>query len=251
MKKILYLFFTLCLFVTDIASAQAPKQVTWIFYPGDMEVYQGNKMQNRRTDRGAFLPVLWKMDSHYVLVEFHKEFDVPATEEVKLYVEGTYNVKIDGKAFIGYPKSITMPAGHHKLSLKVYCQDNVPAIFVQGKTVVSDPSWLVTFEDKEWIDATGKVSDKSGTTYLNAGAWSFNDPLSLPSKYKLPTEPMNAVKTDKTEHGFFLDFGKETFGFVKLHGLKGKGMLHIYYGESKEEAMSTEHCETLYELTIN
>jgi len=251
MKKILYLFLTLCLVGTDMALAQAPKQATWIYYPGDFEVWLGNKMQNRRTDRGAFLPVLWKMDSHYVLVEFHKDFDVPAAEELKLYVEGIYNVKIDGQAFVGYPKSITMPAGHHKLSLKVYCQEKVPAVFVQGKTVVSDASWLVTFEDKEWIDATGKVSDKSGTTYLNAGAWNFNDPLSPPSQYKLPTEPMNAVKTDRTDHGFFLDFGKETFGFVKLQGLRGKGKLHIYYGESKEEAMSVEHCETLDELTIN
>jgi len=250
MKKIIYILLLCGLFGSHFASAQA-KKATWIYYPGDFEVWLGNKMQNRRTDRGAFLPVLWKMDSHYVLIEFHKDFDVPANEEVKLYVEGTYNVKIDGQAFVGYPKSITMPAGHHKLSLKVYNQANVPSIFVQGKTVTSDDSWLVTFEDKEWIDASGKVSDKSGTTYLNAGAWNFNDPLSPPSKFSLPTVPQHAVSSDKQAHSFFLDFGKETFGFIKLHGLKGKGKLHIYYGESKEEALSADHCETLDELTIN
>lgn len=251
MKKLFYIFLLLGLFAVNPVSAQAPKQATWIYYPGDYEVWLGNIMQNRRTDRGSFLPVLWKMDSHYVLVEFHRDFDVPAPEQVKLYVEGQYNVKIDGQAFIGYPKSITMPAGHHKLSLKVYCQDRVPSIFVQGKTVVSDTSWKVTFEDKEWIDATGKVSDKSGTMYLNASAWNFNDPLSPPSKFRLPTQPMQAVSTQRANHSFFLDFGKETFGFVKLHGLKGKGKLHIYYGESKEEALSTDHCETLDELDIN
>ncbi|EHQ27457.1 alpha-L-rhamnosidase-like protein [Mucilaginibacter gracilis] len=240
--------FFIILLITDSALAQ---KATWIYYPGDFDIWLGNKMQNRRTDRGAFLPVLWKMDSHYVLVEFHKDFDVPATEEVKLYVEGMYNVKVDGQAFVGYPKSITVPSGHHKVSLKVYCQDRVPAIFVQGKTIVSDDSWLVTFEDKEWIDATGKVSDKSGTTYLNAGAWNFNDPLSPPSKFSLPTVPQHAMSSDKKANSFFLDFGKETFGFVKLHGLKGKGKLHIYYGESKEEAQSVDHCETLDELMIN
>ncbi|MGZ3762575.1 MAG: alpha-L-rhamnosidase-related protein [Mucilaginibacter sp.] len=232
----------------DVAIAQT---ATWIWYPGDYEIWLGNKMQNRRTDRGAFLPVLWKMDSHYVLIEFHKDFDVPAAEEVKLNVEGIYNVKIDGQAFVGYPKSITVPAGHHKLSLKVYSQGNVPSIYVLGKTIVSDDTWLVTFEDKEWIDATGKVSDKSGTTYLNAGSWNFNDITSPPSKFKLPTVPQYAIKSEKTPHSFFLDFGQETFGFVKLHGLKGRGNLHIYYGESKEEALSTEHCETLDELAIN
>ena len=251
MKKILYVLLLLCLAAPDGAFAQTPKKATWIYYPGDFEVWLGNKMQNRRTDRGSFLPVLWKMDSHYVLVEFHKDFDVPAAEQLNLYVEGIYNVKIDGQAFVGYPKSITMPAGHHKLSLKVYCQEKVPAVFVQGQTVVSDDSWLVTFEDKEWIDATGKVSDKSGTTYLNAESGNFNDPLSPPSKFKLPVEAMSAVKTDRTANGYFLDFGKETFGFIKLHGLKGHGKLHIYYGESAEEAHSTDHCETLDELDIN
>ncbi|MDB4919573.1 alpha-rhamnosidase [Mucilaginibacter sp.] len=243
-------FATLLIMVlfTDLAFAQ---KATWIWYPGDYEIWLGNKMQNRRTDRDSFLPVLWKMDSHYVLIEFHKDFNVPAAEEVKLNVEGIYNVKVDGQAFPGYPKSITVPAGHHKLSLKVYCQNHVPSIFVQGKTIVSDDTWLVTFEDKEWIDATGTVSDKSGTTYLNAGSWNFNNILSPPSQFKLPTEPQYAVKSDKAPHSFFLDFGKETFGFVKLHGLKGRGKLHIYYGESKEEALSTDHCETLDELTVS
>ena len=236
------------LVVGDFAIAQ---KATWIWYPGDYEIWLANKMQNRRTDRGAFLPVLWKMDSHYVLVEFHKDFDVPAAEEVKLNVEGIYNVKVDGQAFIGYPKSITVPAGHHKLSLKVYCQDRVPSIFVQGKTIVSDASWLTTFEDKEWIDATGKVSDKSGTTYLTAGSWDFDNIQSPPSKFKLPVKPQYAVNGEKKASSFFLDFGKETFGFIKLHGLRGKGTLHIYYGESKEEAQSTDHCETLDELHIN
>lgn len=250
MKKIIYILLLCGLLAPEIASAQA-KKATWIYYPGDFEIWLGNKMQNRRTDRGAFLPVLWKMDSHYVLIEFHKDFDVPATEEVKLYVEGIYNLKIDGQAFVGYPKSITIPAGHHKLSLKVYNQGNVPSIFVQGKTVVSDDTWLVTFEDKEWIDASGKVSDKSGTTYLNAGSWNFNDPLSPPSKFRLPTVPQHAVHAQRTNNILLLDFGKETFGFVKLHGLTGKGKLHIYYGESKEEALSVDHCETLDELDIN
>ena len=247
MKK-LYIILLLLLVAGDFAIAQ---KATWIWYPGDYEIWLANKMQNRRTDRGAFLPVLWKMDSHYVLVEFHKDFDVPAAEEVKLNVEGIYNVKVDGQAFIGYPKSIKVPAGHHKISLKVYCQDRVPSIFVQGKTIVSDASWLTTFEDKEWIDATGKVSDKSGTTYLKAGSWNFDDIQSPPSKFKLPVKPQYAVGGEKKADSFFLDFGKETFGFVKLHGLRGKGTLHIYYGESKEEAQSTDHCETLDELSIN
>jgi len=240
----------LMLFCFGIQEVNAQK-ASWIWYPGDFDIYMSNIMQNRRTERGSFFPPFWKMDSHYVLVDFHKEFNLAVAEEVKLYVEGTYNVKIDGQALFGFPKVITIPAGKHKLSLKVYGQAKVPAIFVQGKTVVSDATWLTTFEDKEWIDASGKTSDKSGTTFVNAGTWNLTDPLTPPSRFKLPVIPMKAVTTDRNKNGSVVDFGKETFGFVKLHGLKGKGKLMIYYGESTEEALSTDKCETLDVLELD
>ncbi|PWS28816.1 alpha-rhamnosidase [Pedobacter yonginense] len=227
------------------------QKASWIWYPGDFDIYMSNVMQNRRTERGSFFPVFWKMDSHYVLVDFHKEFNLAQAEAVKLFVEGTYNVKIDGQAISGFPKTIQIPAGKHKLSLKVYNQAHVPAIFVQGKTIVSDETWLSTFEDKEWIDASGKTSDKSGTTFLSAGSWNMTDPQILPSQFKLPTVPLSAINKANINNGYLSDFGKETFGFIKIHGLKGKGKLNIYYGESREEALSTEKCETLDALDID
>ncbi|PWG80702.1 alpha-L-rhamnosidase-related protein [Pararcticibacter amylolyticus] len=247
MKKIFILLTMLSLG----AELTAQSRATWIWYPGDFEVWLSNRMQNRRTERGSFFPPFWRMDSHFVLVDFHKVFEVPAEEQVELHVEGQYNVKIDGKGISGYPRTITMPAGKHKLSLKVFCQDRVPAIFVKGKSVVSDSSWLVTYEDKEWIDASGKASDQSGTTWLSAGSWNFDSSSTPPSKFTLATTPQQAVKTEKTADGLLVDFGKETFGYVKLEGLKGQGRVSVYYGESKEEALATETCETLDHLDIN
>ena len=224
---------------------------TWIWYPGDFEIVLANKMQNRRTERGTFFPVFWKIDSHYVLMDFHKVFDVPAPETVDIYVEGEYNVKLDGKAFEGSPKQIVVPAGKHKINIKVFNQANVPAIYVKGKTIVSDASWLVTFEDKEWIDETGKASDISATKWLNAGSWNFNSPTQLPSQFALPVREQKAISTVKGENSMLVDFGKETFGFIQLNGLSGKGKLSVYYGESEEEALSTEHCETLDRVDVN
>ena len=249
MKFKLALF--LALSATLFADQAYAQKASWIWYPGDFDIYMSNVMQNRRTERGSFFPVFWKMDSHFVLVDFHKELNLAEPEEVKLFVEGTYTVKIDGKAFSGFPKSIIIPAGRHKLSLKVYNQAHVPAIFVQGKTVRSDESWLSTFEDKEWIDASGKTSDKSGTTFVAAGSWHFTDPLTAPSAFKLPVTPHYAVKTEKVNRGTLADFGKETFGFIKVHGLRGKGKMSIFYGESKEEALSTDSCETLDYLDLD
>lgn len=239
------LAFILC---TNIFAQKA----TWIYYPGDYEIWLGNEMQNRRTERGAFFPPFWKMDSHYVLVEFSKKLDLQQPEDIEIFVEGRYNVKLDGKLQTGNPSKITIPAGKHSLNIKVHNQANVPSIYVKGKTIQSDDTWLVTFEDKEWIDESGKASDtSSGTTYLNASAWNFNSSDTPPSKFTLATTPMAAVKSEPKGNGTLIDFGKETFGFVQFHELKGKGKITIYYGESPEEALDTQFCETLDQLDIN
>lgn len=224
---------------------------TWIWYPGDYEIWLSNQMQNRRTDRGTFFPVFWKVDSHYPLMDFHKTFDLKEAEVISIYAEGQYNVKLDGKPFEGTPAKITVPAGKHKINIKVFSQQAVPSVYVKGKTIVSDGTWLTTFEDKEWIDETGKTSDISATKWLNAGYWNFNSPQQPPSKFKLPVTALKAVSKQVNNNSMLVDFGKETFGFIKLHGLKGKGKLTIYYGESKEEALSKDGAVTVDWLTIN
>lgn len=236
------------LLLADTAMAQ---KATWIWYPGDYEVWLSNKMQAKRAERGSFKPPFWKLDSHFAQVEFHKDFTLAAAEKAELNVEGQYNVKLDGKFLTGYPKQIEIPAGKHRLSLKVFNQATVPAIFVKAPHLVSDTSWLVTYEDKEWIDASGKTSDISATKYYPAGAWNLDDPASTPSEFKLPTKEQPAVSENKKGHSIFVDFGRETFGFVQLIGLKGRGKVALYYGESKEEASSPETCETLDRMEVN
>jgi alpha-L-rhamnosidase len=240
MKKYFLLSFIIFCGVASVA-----QRATWIWYPGDYEIWLSNKMQNRRTERGTFFPPFWRMDAHYVLVDFHKEFNLSQPEEVKIFVEGSYNVKLDGKAFEGTPAQIKVPAGKHRINIKAWGQANVPTIFVQGKTIVSDSSWLVTYEDKEWIDESGKASDQSGTSWANAGSWNFNDPQIMPSMFSLPGKHLRPVQVTKNGRAMLVDFGRETFGSIMLHGINGKGTISLYYGESEEEALSTTHCETL------
>lgn len=227
-------------------------QAKWLWYPGDFEIWLGNEMNNRRTERGAFFPHFWKMDSHYVLVEFSKQIDLAQPEEIEIAVEGTFNIKLNGKLQFGMPQKFMLPAGKHSLNIKVWNQATPPAIFVKGKTVFSDSSWKVTYEDKEWIDESGKASDTSATVYMaSASSPDFDSAEKRPSQYKLATEPHKAVKTEKKGKGLLVDFGRETFGFLKLHNIKGNGKVEIYYGESAEEALDKAFCETLDKLAFD
>ena len=54
--------------VGALALSAAASAQTWIWYPGDYEIWLGNQMNNRRTERGAFFSPFWKTDSHYVVV---------------------------------------------------------------------------------------------------------------------------------------------------------------------------------------
>ncbi|MGB8192078.1 MAG: alpha-rhamnosidase [Chitinophagaceae bacterium] len=249
-KKIIYRLIGMMLLVCAFAFEMKAQQATWIWYPGDFEIWLGNQVQNRRTERGSFFPPFWKLENHYVLMDFHKDFDLAAPEQVSIAVEGNYTIKLDGKAFPGTPALISVPAGKHRLSIKVFNQSAVPSVYVKGNKIISDASWLVTYEDKEWIDETGKASDQSGTTWLTAGSGNFNEASMPPSTYRLPTDPVSSVKTIRNAQSIVADFGKETFGFIKLHGVKGNGKLNIYYGESSAEALDTAYCETLDNLMI-
>ena len=218
---------------------------TWIWFPGDYEIWLGNEMNNRRTERGTFFPPFWKQDSHYVTVDFHKKFNLTRPESVQIRVEGKYLVKIDGKFVMGQPKELTIPAGEHVINIKVYNTVSPPAIYVEGEHVYTDGSWLATFEDMEWVDESGKVSDTVATVWYPSGSWHFNTLDDRPSQYKLAVEPQSAVHVEPRQNGMLIDFGKETFGYPIIHGLKGKGQLRLYYGESIEEALATEVCQTL------
>ncbi len=230
--------------ILSIGAATAQAQ-TWIWYPGDYEIWLGNEMNNRRTERGAFFPPFWKMDSHYITVEFSRGIDLAEAEEIEIAAEGCYNVKLDGKLQFGQPRRFTLPAGKHQLNIKVWNQTTPPALYIKGPTVYTDSSWRVTCEDKEWIDESGKTSDTSATTYMDAGSWNFDDPKTPPSAFRLPREPQQAVSREPRGQGTLYDFGRETFGYVVLENPTGHGEVRIFYGESPEEALDKEHCETL------
>jgi hypothetical protein len=251
-KSITLIIVSTVLFVMGTMESVSAQNATWLWYPGDYEIWLSNKMQNRRTERGTFYPPFWKVDSHCVLVEFSKKIDIQTDETIQIKVEGQYNVKLDGKLLFGYPDRVTIPAGKHSLNIKVHNQATVPSVFVDGATIRSDNSWKVTSGDKGWIDETGKISDSSaGTLYLNAASWNFNSPETPPSQFKLDTKPMTAVSVEMKSNGMLYDFGKETFGYARFHGLTGKGTLNIYYGESPEEALSTLHCETFDRIPVD
>ena len=224
---------------------ESKNKTTWIWYPGDFEIWLGNIFNNRRTERGAMFPPFWKQDSHYVTVEFSKAFTLEHEETITITAEGQYNVQIDGR--LQFPAdTYTIPAGPHRLNLKVWNQSTPPALYIEGATIHTDSTWLATYEDKLWIDENGQAHGSG--IYVPAAAWHFDAPDTPPSSFHLNTEERRPVCCDTVaDNGTLYDFGRETFGYLVVHNLRGT--IRVYYGESREEALDRDHCETLDVLT--
>lgn len=219
-------------------------QSTWIWFPADFEIWLGNRFNNRRTERGAMFPPFWKQDSHWATVEFSREYDLIEPELIRIWVEGDYNFMLDGKLQFGQPTEWLMPAGRHKLNIKVHNQLTPPALYIDGTTIHTDTSWRVTHEDKIWIDELG-VAHGSGI-YLVPGYWNFDTPEQRPSQFQLAREEWQPCQVRQlTARCQLVDFGCETMGYVMLQGIQGQGEVTLYYGESEAEATDRDHCETL------
>ena len=223
---------------------------TWIWYPGDWEIWLGNRFNNRRTERGAMFPPFWKQDSHWATVEFSTVVNLKKAETITIAAEGRYNFMLDGKLRFGEPQQFEIPAGEHKINIKVWNQATPPTLFVEGETIQTDSSWLATYEDKIWIDENG-VAHGSGI-YVPAGCWNFNSIEQKPSEWQLARKRIKAVDIRKGHNGSLLvDFGKETMGYLVLEDIQGEGLVEVYYGESREEALDKEHCETLDKFEVS
>ena len=201
---------------------------TWIWYPGDMDIWTGNRINNLRTENGSFYPAFWRADSHCQTVEFQKVVDLAMPEEVEIAAEGQYGIRIDNHNYIfGMPKTITVPQGRHTLHIAVHNMVSPPAIYMKGKTVQSDTTWMVT----DYADAI-----RTDTWYDIDGKPMFASIDKRPSGYHLPVTAIQPVKTERNGNDLFAEFEREGIGYLQLNGLKGDGRINIYYGESPAEA---------------
>ena len=194
-------------------------------------------------------PPFWKQDSHWATVEFSTVVNLAHAETITIAAEGRFNFMLDGKLQFGEPKQFDIPAGEHRLHFKVWNQATPPALFVEGATIHTCSSWLATYEDKIWIDENG-VAHGSGI-YVPAAFWNFNGIGQKPSEWKLARKRMEPMNRESVGGGQLLDFGKETMGYLVLGDIQGEGLVEIYYGESREEALDKEHCETLDKFLVS
>ncbi|WP_170304224.1 alpha-L-rhamnosidase-related protein [Duganella radicis] len=199
-------------------------------------------MQVKRSERDALFMPFWRLYNHQPQLNFTREVDLAQAEDINVVADGIHAVAIDGKLVQGDQHRIRIPAGKHTLNIQVFNAAAPPSTYVEGATIHSDESWSVG-------PRPNAMPPHYGAT--QAAHWNFDRPDTRPSAFKLPTREIRPVKTSSGPHDLLVDFGEETIGFIKLRNLRGSGGVALYYGETMEEAMSPEACETLDKFDVS
>ncbi|SFB05075.1 alpha-L-rhamnosidase [Cohnella sp. OV330] len=207
---------------------ETPQTATWIWYPGDFEIRLHEKMSVKRRTRGVPYPAYWRLDRHYSNVKFRYVYDLPREEQVAIKAEGAFSLYLDGKDNDRTDEPVIMlPAGKHEISVSVFNDVEMPALYIEGPNIRTDASWEATSYQNDWVPA---------------GMWTFDSPSAPPSAFRLAVEPQEPASAEEVQGHPLLDFGRETFGYLRFHNLQGTGKVRIYYGESRAEALSTAEC---------
>ncbi|HZG56210.1 amylo-alpha-1,6-glucosidase [Paenibacillus sp.] len=204
------------------------RKATWIWYPGDFEIRLHEKMSVARRTRGVMYPAFWRLDRHYSNVKFRYTYEIEQPEQIRIAADGTFSFYLDGRDnYRSAEPVVTLPAGRHEISISVFNDVEAPALYVDGPTVRTDAAWEVTSYQNDWKPA---------------GAWTFDSPDEPPSRFRLSTTPQEPVSVALREGQPLLDFGRETFGYLRFRGVSGDGTVSIFYGESLAEATSPDEC---------
>jgi alpha-L-rhamnosidase len=237
MKSIKISFLFIIITLSSFGQENISKQAKWIWYPGDFEVWLHTRTGGRRQERAQPYPPFWRMDSHYGVVVFEKKYNSGLPQEVKIYSEGSFQIRIDGDICYDFdPMKFVLPSGNHTVSVMVQNYRSVPSILIMGKDFFTDEAWTVTNQNLK---------------YYNAASGLFSDPDNPPSSFHLALTPVSSTIIEKSDNSVLVDFGKETFGRVIAENIRGKGKLRLYYGETEQEARAGNLAETFDYIEVN
>ena len=202
------------------------KSPVWIWYPGDFEIYHHLMLNIRRTERNYHFPAFWRLDDCYHNVRFRKQVHCDTPEEMTVYAHGTGHVWVDGKRY-ALRQPIILSSGIHMIEIYVARTDGLPCVYVDGEQSASNSSWEANDYSFEWLPAgcNGLYPNKE------------DDPNIFSFQYA----EMLPVSIEKRQDGLLYDYGKETFAALMFENVKAPKDIPIFYGESIDEALDTEH----------
>lgn len=214
----------------------------WIWLKGDFEIYHSLLLHSRRQEYGADHPVMWNLSTPYPNVRFQKKFTADREGDFTVLVRGMGRAKLDGKQYpVG--EKISVEKGEHSIEIEATCIDGTfPCIYIDSDVLHTDKTWTCNHVTAETFPVDAREE--------------YTKPEENPHVFKFCYETILPESKIGVDDGFLYDFGKETFGRLRIRNADPAETYEVYYGESREEALDKPHAlirqtvsgETEYDL---
>ena len=210
------------------------KQPYWIWKYGDFEIYHSMRLHMRRVEREVVYPPYWKVDAPTPKVMFYCNYEGEGGY-IRVHANGDGYVKI-GNALYSPGSRISLGKGKFTICACIIKEGGFPAIFVESDVIPSGEGWYV------------KENNHSERVPVGFDKY-YDSPEKNPAVFHFEYESITPVRTEAMDGGMLYDFGKETFARVNIWGADPDAQLGVYYGESYEEAVDTDHTYTLERIS--
>ena len=210
----------------------------WIWRASDFELYFYHLMTKKRRERDCIIYPVWTMDRPEYMSVFCAEYEAEKDSEFCVEHTGEIAVNINAAGWHSRPKDgkYFLPAG--KGVVRIHCleEKTFPTIFIDSEYLKTGANWTVLDCGNEWK----KVS------FLDKFSSVQNSPLN----FGLKSVQIKPVSITEINGGVLYDFGRELVGTTKILCNKPCNV-GVFYGESLEEALDTDHSEVAVTLSCD
>lgn len=200
----------------------------WLWYPGDFELYHRMQQDFSRVERGYGWPAFWKSDGFRNRVVFRRRYVLEA-ETAFCVTSKAVGYVLAGEKKYPLGQKIVCPKGELTVSIHAARIDAFPSIYVEGDVIRSDRGWLA--EDYAAPPVPAGYSSCFTRRSQDPSQWDYKEEIYLP------------VKTERIGNGTLYEFETELTAALQIEApRKRRKELRVYCGESRDEALDTEHC---------
>lgn len=201
------------------------KKSYWMWYAGDYEIYHIMKVNLRREERGYGRPVFWKQHTPYVNVKFRKSIE-SSGGRLKAYFCGSGYIAVNGVRY-NEKTEVVVPPGECTIDVLVSNYGGLPSVYIESDVCPSDETWECNYFAGEFLPV----------------GWNkfFDNAEKSPEVFPFEYENKLPIATEKLNDGILYDFGTEFFGYLNIKNADKDKKIGVFYGESREEALDTEH----------
>lgn len=211
----------------------------WIWYPADFELYHAMRQNFSRVERGMGWPSFWKSEGFRNRVAFRRTYDLEKETSFTVYANpGTVGFVLAGEKKYPFGSRISCGPGEIRISVHGGCIAAFPSIYIEGDVIRSDGGWMAEDYDRPPVPVgysryfTEKEQDPS--------VWKYSEIIYSP--IHVEDRGTGVLYEFETELTAALELEREKTGAAGEKTAPEFSELRVYCGESREEALDTEHC---------